>query len=53
MAVWRSREECSAAIERYLGDNEKRMEIAANGQKQTLAKHTFRGRVEEILRFIQ
>ncbi len=53
VAVWRSREECSAAIERYLGDNEKRMEIAANGQKQTLAKHTFRGRVEEILRFIQ
>lgn len=53
VVVWRSPEDCSAAIARYLADNERRMEIAANGQKQTLARHTFRARVEDILRFIQ
>jgi hypothetical protein len=51
--TWRTPEDCSAAIGRYLGDEKSRAAIAANGQKRTLADHTFRGRVQDILQLVQ
>ncbi|GLR85454.1 CgeB family protein [Bradyrhizobium iriomotense] len=49
VAVWRSVDECSALIERYLRDDQARTTIAAAGQARTLATHTFRHRVGTIL----
>lgn len=53
VVAWRTPEDCSAAIGRYLGDDKSRAAIAANGQKRTLADHTFRGRVQDILQLVQ
>ena len=53
VVAWRSPEDCSAAIGRYLRDDKSRAAIAANGQKRTLADHTFRGRVQDILQLVQ
>ncbi|MCK1432206.1 MULTISPECIES: glycosyltransferase [unclassified Bradyrhizobium] len=52
VVVWRSPEDCSAAIERYLGDDAERRAVAAAGQQTTLARHNFRARVQEILNLI-
>lgn len=49
VAVWRSPEDCAASIDRYLGDEDARMEIAAAGQRTTLSRHNFQQRVREIL----
>jgi spore maturation protein CgeB len=52
VAVWRSVDDCLAAIERYLGDGDARAAIARAGQARTFAQHTFANRVREILGFI-
>jgi hypothetical protein len=52
VAVWRSVDDCLAKIERYLGDGEQRTIIASRGQARTLERHTYRRRVEQILRML-
>ncbi len=52
VAAWRSIDECLAAIDRYLADNGARAAIANAGQARTMARHTYRHRVAEILGFI-
>lgn len=52
VAVWRSVDDCLAAIERYIGDDEARAAIARAGQARTFAQHTFAHRSSEILGFI-
>ncbi|TFV48024.1 CgeB family protein [Bradyrhizobium niftali] len=52
VAAWRTVEDCLAQIERYLADDAARLSIAKAGQARTLASHTFRRRVEEILAFV-
>ncbi|WFU43657.1 glycosyltransferase [Bradyrhizobium sp. CB82] len=52
VAAWRSVDECSALIERYLRDDQARTAIAAAGQARTLATHTFRQRVGTILQLV-
>jgi spore maturation protein CgeB len=41
-------EDLVAKIERYLSDDESRIEIAAAGQRRTLAEHTYRERMREL-----
>jgi hypothetical protein len=52
VAVWRTIDDCLAAIERYIGDDEARATVARAGQARTFAQHTFANRVREILGFI-
>jgi len=52
VAAWRTVGDCLAQIERYLADDAARLSIAKAGQARTLAAHTFRRRVEEILAFV-
>lgn len=52
VAVWRSVEDCLSRIERYLGDDRQRAMIADRGQARTLERHTYRHRVEQILRML-
>jgi spore maturation protein CgeB len=49
VAVWRSTGDCLKAIDRHLGDDRSRAEIAHAGQARTLAQHTYRHRAAEIL----
>ena len=49
VVAWRNVEDCIAMIDRYLADAPARQSIAEAGQARTLATHTFRRRVEEIL----
>jgi spore maturation protein CgeB len=51
VAVWRSIDDCLAAIDRHLGDDKDRAEIAHAGQARTMAQHTYRHRATEILGF--
>jgi spore maturation protein CgeB len=53
VAVWRSVDDCIAAIERYLVDDKARGEIARAGQARTMAQHTYRHRVAEILALVE
>jgi spore maturation protein CgeB len=52
VAVWRSTDECCAAIDRYLADNKSLVEIAQAGQAKTLARHSYRHRTAEILDYV-
>jgi hypothetical protein len=52
VAVWRSIDDCLAAIDHHLGNDGSRMEIAHAGQARTLAQHTYRHRTAEILGFV-
>jgi spore maturation protein CgeB len=52
VAVWRSVEDCLAAIDRALDDAKGRAAIAAAGQGRTMAQHTYRHRAAEILGFV-
>lgn len=52
VAVWRSIEDCLAAIDRYLADASSRSAIARAGQARTTAQHTYRHRAEEMLAMI-
>ena len=49
VAVWRSIDDCLAKIKRYLRDDVGRETIARAGQARTIAAHTYRNRVQEIL----
>ena len=53
VAAWRSIDDCLAIIDRYLGDETGRAAIAQAGQAATLARHTYRHRVSEILQMVQ
>jgi spore maturation protein CgeB len=52
VAVWHSIEDCVAKIDRYSADEAIRADIAKAGQERTLAAHTFRQRVQQILRIV-
>jgi spore maturation protein CgeB len=52
VAVWRSIDDCLGAIDRHLGDDKGRAEIAHAGQARTMAQHTYRHRATEILGFV-
>src|ERR1700722_17808555 len=51
-AVWRSIDECIAAIDHHLGDDRGRAEIARAGQARTMSQHTYLHRTAQILGFI-
>jgi hypothetical protein len=53
VAVWHSIDECCAAIDRFLGDDKSRAEIAHAGQGRTMAQHTYRHRTSQILGFVE
>ncbi|WP_234679588.1 CgeB family protein [Bradyrhizobium monzae] len=53
VATWRSADDCIALIDRYLKDEPARQAIAVAGQARTLSTHTFRQRVETILRLAE
>ncbi|MEH2561417.1 CgeB family protein [Bradyrhizobium sp. AZCC 2289] len=52
VGVWRSVDDCLAEINRALGDGSGREAIARAGQARTMAEHTYRHRVAEILGFV-
>jgi spore maturation protein CgeB len=52
VATWRSVDDCLTKIDRYLANEDERAAIAAAGQARTLSTHTFRQRIEDILRFV-
>lgn len=52
VAVWRSVDDCLAAIDSALGDADSRTKIAHAGQARTMAQHTYRHRAAEILGFV-
>jgi len=51
VAVWRSIDDCLAGIDRALRDDAARAAIAAAGHARTMAQHTYRHRVRQILSF--
>jgi spore maturation protein CgeB len=53
VAVWRSVDDCLAAIDRALGDAQSRAAVATAGQARTMAQHTYRHRAAEILGFVE
>ena len=53
VAVWRSVDDCAAAIGRAIGDHGGRAAIARAGQARTMAQHTYRHRTAEILGFAE
>jgi spore maturation protein CgeB len=53
VAVWRSIDDCLSAIDRALGDADRRTRIARAGQARTMAQHTYRHRAAEILAFVE
>jgi spore maturation protein CgeB len=50
--VYESIDDCLKKIERFLAMDHEREEIARRGQSRTLAQHTYRHRVEQILGFV-
>lgn len=50
VAAWRSVDGCLGLIDRYLTNEDERDAIAAAGQARTLSTHTFRQRIDHILR---
>jgi hypothetical protein len=51
VAVWRSIDDCVAAIGRAMADHDGRAAIAGAGQARTMARHTYHHRAAEILGF--
>lgn len=49
VVTYRSRDDLHAIIDRYLRDPEARREVATRGRAAVLARHTFGGRVAELL----
>jgi spore maturation protein CgeB len=49
VAVWRSIDDCLAAIDRHLADTAERASIARAGQERTMVRHTYRDRAREML----
>jgi hypothetical protein len=52
IAVWHSIEDCLKKIDIYLRDSGKREAVARTGQTRTLATHTYRNRVDQLLEMI-
>jgi len=52
VAVWHSIDDCLKVIDHYLRDDKSRSEIAHAGQARTIAQHTYRQRIVEILDFV-
>ncbi len=52
VAAWRSIDDCLAVIDRSLDDHDGRAAIARAGHARTMAQHTYRHRVAEILSFV-
>jgi spore maturation protein CgeB len=53
VGVWRSTDDCCAAIGRYLDDDKGRAEIAQAGQARTMAQHTYRHCTSAILELVE
>lgn len=53
VAAFRSPEECLQLVERLLGDEAERERLARAGQERTLADHTYRRRMEELLEVVE
>lgn len=49
VAVWGSVDDCLSEIKRALDDEDRRRAIAQAGQARTLARHTYRQRVQHLL----
>lgn len=49
LILYRSRDEISALVKHYLEHDDERRAIAAEGQREVLAKHTYRHRMEFML----
>jgi len=49
LIIYRKDEDLPGLIERYLADEETRERIAAEGQREVLARHTYKHRVEKLL----
>jgi hypothetical protein len=52
VGVWRSVDDCVAAIGRAVSDGDNRAAIARAGQARTMAQHTYSHRIQEILGFV-
>ncbi len=52
VVAWRSVDECLAAVDRYLANDDVRSTIAKAGQTRTMAQHTYRHRAAEILALV-
>jgi spore maturation protein CgeB len=52
VVAWRSIDDCLNAIDQYLRDDHTRKATARAGQVKTLARHSYRHRVAEILGFV-
>jgi spore maturation protein CgeB len=52
VAVWRSIDDCLAAIGRAIGDDDGRAAVARAGHARTMTQHTYRHRTTEILGFV-
>lgn len=52
LATYSSIDDCLSAIERLLKNDAAREEMAARGQRRTLASHTYRQRTEQILGYV-
>lgn len=50
VVVWKSVEDCLLQIQGVLDDDDRRQAIARSGQARTLAEHTYRHRVQRLLR---
>jgi hypothetical protein len=53
VAVWRSIDDCCAAIDRFLRDESSRADIAQAGKARTMTQHTYRHRTAEILDLVK
>src|SRR4051812_22149489 len=53
VAVWRSIDDCLAGIEHALRDDAGRTGVARAGHARTVARHTYRHRVKQILGFVE
>ena len=52
-AVYRDPDECVRLIEHYLRHDDERRTVAAAGQARTLRQHTFRQRMERLMRLVE
>jgi hypothetical protein len=53
VAAFHDAEECIALVERLLGDEQERERLAQAGQQRTLADHTYRRRMAELVELLE
>jgi len=53
VGTYRDDSDCLEAIEHYLGDDAERRTVAAAGQARTLAEHTYRQRMADLVAIVQ